>query len=238
MKKVENISDVYSLANDVSNINKYVGSNKQDIISEELLSKLPYLYDYLINIAKPYGFLAGGALRSLELLEDAKDFDFYAYKAEDRIKLVQAFETSGFTATHYNNNCVSLEKGDILVQVIFSFVGNIADVIDEFDFTICRIGTDGVKIYKDKDFDENLEKKLIRIKTVQCPIGAIRRIIKYTKKGFFVTNYNLLKLYENYIGRGAEYHQQLDNLLTKQESGQNLDQNDLNELYAIMRKVD
>jgi len=239
MKPVTHIKDVYDILESCT-VNRYIGTHKQDILTEPVKT-IPKMQTFILKICGEYGFLAGGAVRHWLNKETGSpaDYDVYAYKPEFRRNLVENFLDYGFEATHYNHNCVMLSDGAIQVQVIFSFVGNPIDIVDEFDFTVCRVATDGVNIYKDKDFDHNADKKLIRIKTVQCPISAVRRIVKYTKKGFWITNLQILKLYEDFFSKSDDYRAKIHELLEKQDaSAGNLDKNDLGELYEMMKAVD
>jgi len=240
LKKVEKLSDIYSIIEN-SAVNQYVGSHKQDILKSSLydsITTLPKEYEIIFSIINGLGFLAGGSVRCLvEKINNEADFDVYAYKAENRKILVDKFIENGFTPSFYNLNCVMMKKDKMNVQIIFTFVGQILDVVDEFDFTICRIGTDGVNLFKDKDFDENNYKKIIRIKTIQCPVSSVRRIIKYAKKGYFITNFQILKLYEDFLKRTPDYREKLLELLSKQDSN-NLTDEDLNALYILMKVVD
>lgn len=247
MKKVEDINRVYDILDDNRYVNRYVGNHKQEIIKVDLNTfNPPSDIKNILFLIKGHGFLAGGCLRAaLKNKTDYTDYDIYAYTLEDRRILIDLFLKMGFKATYYNTNCVCLDgylgvnfDKKLNIQIIFSFVGNPVDVIDEFDFTICRVAIDDKFIYKDKDFDENEQKKMLRIKTIQCPISAIRRIIKYTKKGYFISNFQIFKLYEDFFNRSTEYKQEVKKLLEKQDGGEILSDNELENLYTFLKKVD
>jgi len=239
LSKVENIEDVYQVLSETK-VNPYVGTHPHHIISANFpdVKDVPQSYLDILTLIDGDGFLAGGSVRALVTKNyNATDFDVYSYTLDGRERLVKTFLDDGYVALNYNSNCVTLEKNKIQVQVIFSFVGTIEQVLDEFDFTICRIGTDGLVVYKDKDFDSNVERKLIRIKTIQCPIGAVRRIIKYAKKGFFITNFQIFKIYQDFIKRPTTYHADLEKLLKEQDDG-TITPDEMQELYNLLKRVD
>ena len=227
---------------DLPEVNKFKGSHPDSIEKVRRDFPLPKQYRKLLAIAGEDGFLAGGSVRFLVTKGADKaqsdDFDFYAYSPEGREKLLQNFLNAGFVIKHENVNAWSLKKKDIKVQIIKSFCGEIEKVVDEFDMTVCRIATDGKWVYRDKDFIEHNQKKLIVIKTIQCPIGALRRLIKYSKKGFHCSNFQFVKLYEHYISLGEDYRMKLLNLMNHNEENGKLEQHEFEELEAILIKVD
>jgi hypothetical protein len=238
-------------------LNRFVGTHPSHILKgpcpqidgRGIIPMITPIYIDLIDIADGKGFLAGGAVRNL-FYPDQKgvsDFDFYAYKPEDREALKDNFLRAGFELKRDLNNCWWLEKDyrskyffakkkRVSVQIIKTFCGTPEQVVDEFDFTVCRIAWTGSMFCWDKDFFENNEKKILIIKTIQCPIGAIRRIIKYSKKGFWISNVQIVKLFENYIGRGNDWRAKLIELLSKQEEG--LTEDEVTQLYEILVGVD
>ena len=222
-------------------VNRFVGTHLKDIEKKRCRVKLPPKYRYLLKISGTYGFLAGGAVRYL-LMKNVKiksdDFDFYAYTPEGRAALHERFIDAGFRDVSVNVNAWNLKKGNTKIQIIKSFAGPIERVIDEFDFTICRVATDGKFIYRDKDFYRHCRKKLLVLKTIQCPVGAIRRLVKYSKKGFWISNLQIVRLYEDYVNRGDIYRQKLTSFLEKQAENGKLDQREFEELEAILIKID
>lgn len=231
-------------------INRYKGTHLQDILTKPLEVTLPDVYSQILNIIEDKGFLAGGCIRVLLLDKwtPTTDFDVYVYKEEDRQFVYDKFLLQGFVLKKDLPNCWWLEKEEgfllwkhkVTVQIIKTFVGTPQQIVDEFDFTVCRIATDGITLWYDKDFEEHNKKKLLVIKTIQCPIGSIRRIIKYSKKGFWISNFSICKLYEHYITLGDEFRAKLFDLLMKLDvsSDHKLEQKEFDELEAILVKFD
>jgi len=231
--------------------NRYIGTHRDHIIIKKIeeyegvkfIKEIKEIQEMIRGI----GFIAGGRVRQeignsilgREKNISSDDVDIYCYREEDRKRLVETFIDKGYEMSFMNSNCVNFTK-PMKVQIITSFYGDISTVIDEFDFTICRVGMDEEYFYMDKDFEENLKNNLLVIKTVQCPIGAIRRIIKYTKKGFFMTGFQMLKLYMDWDSRSNEYKEELVKYLMKMEKSEDgkLSQEEFEELESILIKVD
>jgi hypothetical protein len=58
-------------------------------------------------------------------------------------------------------------------------------VIDTFDFTVSMLGTDGKALYFNKFTWTDLMRKRLRVHHIHHGISTMRRMIKYSKRGFY-----------------------------------------------------
>ena len=101
--------------------------------------------------------------------------------------------------------------------------GTLTDIIENFDFSIIRIGVDPkVSLdyaLADDDFIQDEMNKVLNVKKIHCPISAIKRIAKYREKGYAVSNENLMKLFTDWDGRTPEYKKDLSEAMAMIAAG-------------------
>lgn len=68
------------------------------------------------------------------------------------------------------------------------FFENAAQLIDFFDFTICQFATDGDQLLCGDYALWDLGRKRLVVHKITYPVSSMRRMIKYTKQGFYVCN--------------------------------------------------
>jgi hypothetical protein len=72
------------------------------------------------------------------------------------------------------------------VQIVLLIRGETpVDVINTFDFTVSMLGTDGQALYFNKFTWTDLMRKRLRINHIHHGISTMRRMIKYSKRGFY-----------------------------------------------------
>lgn len=88
--------------------------------------------------------------------------------------------------------------------------GTLEQILNNFDFTVCRAGLLSLtEALVDDSFVEDELKHRLVIKSIHCPIGAIKRIAKYSKKGYYISPSELYKLFSDWDSRSADYKQEL-----------------------------
>lgn len=110
--------------------------------------------------------------------------------------------------------------------------GELPQILDNFDFTVARIGVyleDGeIKGLADPDFEVDEQQKRLVIKNIHCPLAEITRVMKYQKKGYFCPLKQVLSIFLDWDNRDDEFRQfMVDNLIEKGE----LSTEDIQELY-------
>jgi hypothetical protein len=91
----------------------------------------------------------------------------------------------------------------ITVQLItFQFFATLNDVLDDFDITVAQFGFDGWNSYSPYDSYEDEEKKLIKFHKLTRPMQAMRRIIKYSKQGYHLDDFQTLHFFKRILASG------------------------------------
>ena len=119
-----------------------------------------------------------------------------------------------------------MRKGSIISD------GPIEEILESFDFTICRLGLiEPEWALGDESFIEDDKKRQIIIKNIHCPISSTLRAMKYAKKGYFLNTRECLKLFIDWEGRSEEYRLEIITLLGKGE----LTKEEIEDLEVLMR---
>jgi hypothetical protein len=121
--------------------------------------------------------------------------------------------------------------------------GSLEQILENFDFTVCRAGLVSLtEALVDDEFIQDEMKKKLTIKSIHCPIGAIKRIAKYSMKGYYISPAELYKLFNDWDRRSADYKEELRQALALWEdmqNGVNADEMELTDLEGqdIKKKV-
>ncbi len=182
--------------------------------------------DLVFQLTGGEGFIAGGFARfcvsNNESPINPGDIDVFCVSQDvfDRIRAafrahpdcVRKSETSIETkfefrmSTGWHRNAYAIQL--IRPVQIFNMVsdGDVNRVLDNFDFTVskCAILPSG-KAVAHADFYEHDKANELVITNIHCPISSMKRVIKYCNKGFRIENRELLKLFDDYENRAAEW---------------------------------
>ena len=105
-------------------------------------------------------------------------------------------------------------------------VGTLYEILDNFDFSIVRLGASIEKIMHfqavtcDGDYHEHEKKKRIVIKNIHCPISSTYRMIKYTRRGYWVNTTEVLKLFVDWENRDESYRRRLMDFFDRINDGE------------------
>lgn len=164
-----------------------------------------------------HAFFAGGCIRDIILEEPIKDYDIYFESQEDvdRVKkyfddqMTEDFETLSsitnqkphikVTSAGNYNAYIKYQDQWIIIQFITLVYGIPSDVVRQFDFTInMNYFTFASEELVVSTIPET--KELIPGDNIYYPIHALCRVPKFLKRGYTISNYNLLKLAEAATG--------------------------------------
>lgn len=175
---------------------------------EQYLKKV--LGTTVVNRLEKYNaFLAGGALTSLFSNKPINDFDMF-FETEKELNdcqkdfsgswgiLKSITPSSQLNAFTYKIHSTFLKK-DIIVQLIKlpSQITTPSKVLQNFDFTVCQAGYSfgKRKFLFDPEFFKHLsQRKLVISSTATSLLTSLIRIEKYKKKGFTISNNELMQL--------------------------------------------
>lgn len=154
---------------------------------------LDVLDDGILSLLGGGVVLAGGALRALvDASEEISDYDLFVLDQGIIPKLKSSLE-----ALEYNL-CFECPKGQLYtyknldgtkVQIINKRAyKDCEDLIASFDITACCAAYDGEVFYTNERFVFDNLNKLINLNKVEYPNATLRRIVKYSNKGFKLSN--------------------------------------------------
>lgn len=184
----------------------------------------------------------------------ASDVDLFPQSDSGHEALVAEVKAIGFTVKHENEISVTfghLEKHDDprwlicpTIQVIKPIlqgaivtVGPMRDILNNFDFTIVRAAIlNPTTALVDQDFLEDDRARRLHLKNIHCPISSTMRCIKYSKKGFWLSLMESVKLFRDWSERGEEYQAKLTDLIGKMKTpeGEEPNKEDIEELEKLM----
>lgn len=152
------------------------------------------------------GFIAGGCFKNFFSKEKPRDIDVYFETKQqfDNALLIASRNTS--FRKHYSNDNVdafifTYKDNDYVVELVKKFFLTPKELLDRFDFTICKfavyykaVRTDPNNILTEKrtmcelydpDFFEHLFlKKLVTDDNIVLPYNTFTRMIKYIRYGY------------------------------------------------------
>lgn len=132
-------------------------------------------------------WMAGGAIRNLVTQQPhTTDFDYF-FKNQEQLNQWRAdVEKIGAIKVFETENSISYTYQNITLQAVkIQFYTSLEEVIDSFDFTICQFGYDGSQfVIGNYSLCDTFRKRLVLHK-LTYPVPTIRRLIKYTKQGYY-----------------------------------------------------
>ncbi len=165
------------------------------------------------EIVKAHCFIAGGCFASLLNNEEVNDYDFYFtnYDAVNKftsniqssLKKAKVFSKQNklkytFKQTHESDQALSFEfypdfGKPIKIQFITKYYGEPKEVVGKFDFLHCQsyyYPATGDKSVNTDRYGKNLEFNL----KSPYPMSALKRMVKFVKRGYLIPDGELLKI--------------------------------------------
>ena len=178
------------------------------------------------------------------------DIDVYSKTEESFHSIVKELKKQGFRAKfenhmsvgfhpHKGSNWMSVPEINVIKPLIEGKIvalGDMKEIIDNFDFSVIRIGLlNQYEALADLNFMDDERKGRIRIKNIHCPISSTLRVVKYCKKGYTIKPSQVLKLFTDWSSRDDEYRKTITHYLENTVTGQGLTQSQVNHMYQLMR---
>ena len=217
--------------------------------------ELVYLKDQagkkILSLMKEHGaFIAGGAITSIFGSSRINDFDLFF---PDETKLNEAIGSELVKDARKDQKTVETDSALSLIvdkhrlQLIKAVFGTPKEVIDSFDFTICK-GAFHLKdgfIFGDDFFQHLAQRRLVFNIKAGFPICSLYRARKFIKRGFSLSGIEAIKLGLSIQSLKIETYKDLrkqlmgiDTLflkeLTDSLKGQEEKEYDLNEFLATL----
>ena len=138
-------------------------------------------------------YLAGGAVRRVlsgnSSLESDFDFFFASEKAHtDFVASLKDIDNAKVVRETKNSSTFKVVVNDTEAEintVSIRFFESVENCIESFDFTACMFGYDGENVITTPQALWDLARRRIRVNKITYPVASLRRLIKYTKQGFY-----------------------------------------------------
>lgn len=136
-------------------------------------------------------WIAGGCLQrcfSNQPLENSDidiffNNDKFKFKETERILL-----SNGYKTIEQHRDVITVEKGDIKIQLICLSHQSVYDLLGDFDFSVVRCAFDGSNFIYHKDFVKDNNNKILKYNMcVKTRNNTAARVIKYMKRGYTLT---------------------------------------------------
>lgn len=214
-------------------------------------TEISYLWDVIEFVGK--GIICGGYVRYMcsprKKPIPASDVDIYAQDEEAFKKLRSTLETEGLKKRHENDVSLTFHQPDKdnlfmcpPVQLIKPMRiakiltdGSVQEIINNFDFSVIRIGLLSPETaLADERFPYDEYKLTLRLRNIHCPVSSTLRCCKYASKGYWLPPMQALRLFLDWEERTPKYKQQLADFLAKSENQKGLSKEDIEQLEAMM----
>lgn len=146
-------------------------------------------------------FIAGGFARHsiTDAPEDYySDIDIYSRSLKKYEMMEEVFK-SKFKIIKESEVSITFDNKYSIIKPVLGFYGTPEQVLNTFDFTICQAAIINPEtcLYNSSFYEDHKNKRLILYCT-NYPINTFFRVIKYTKKGYFISPLEVLKIFNAY----------------------------------------
>lgn len=140
-------------------------------------------------------WIAGGALRDYFTMGwTSSDLDVYFPNEKELLKAMRELVNAGYSIAYESENSVKLSRGKDQVDLVKVYFASPEETFATFDFTCvcCSVSPEGV--WHHPTFFIDLAQKKLVINKLWKPLGTLKRLQKYAKKGYVMENDQLLVL--------------------------------------------
>lgn len=160
------------------------------------LREVQRVNDFLTMLGRAKGitwegcYLAGGACRTMLTNEPVVDFDIFFASEEDAKDMEEWLMSQKGACEIYRckaGELITIQMRMFKIQLIKkTYHPSIEDLMERFDFTICRFGMDlgTYMLHYTRADEEDLFNKILRVNSLQYPVASLHRVQKYIAKGY------------------------------------------------------
>ena len=145
-------------------------------------------------------FIAGGAITDYFLYGKlTSDVDLFCDSKETVNDIVNYYNSNGGIRILTNNEYViQFIWNDIKIDISSTYYESPSDYIENCDFIICAVALHNKKFSYSSDYFAHIEQGVIGINNITRPYQLLKRIQKYIKKGFVISDLDNLKIINYY----------------------------------------
>lgn len=184
----------------------------QDLVQEIRDHVDPRILELLEDHYAGEFFICGGAVRSyyskgVPRLEDSlKDIDIYVSPMNIR-RIYKDLEDLQIYSVGTMHNLVHTYRFNIPLQIIGMHPANgleflIENVLEEFNFSINRVGTDLKEVYFRNDFPYDLEDRALVYQGTDHPLGDLAKMVSYIERGYVPSVNTFIFILEDALKKG------------------------------------
>jgi hypothetical protein len=158
------------------------------------MPQLKFLQKHLIRNGdnNVMGFIAGGCFKSYFMGNKIKDIDIFFPNRDYYDYTISANEEE---VINQNENCLTIIKDGIKIDLICSIFGTPEEVLSNFDFTVSKFAMDDQNVYyHDRFFKDIMLKKLVIDDKIPKPYSTFIRSMRYSRYGFNLCKESTIKL--------------------------------------------
>jgi hypothetical protein len=179
------------------------------IVSNKIRSNLEKIMPGFIRVLADHQvLLAGGAIGSIMREETPADYDFYIQDGKILSDLLRndcfiqgRIDAPWFKEVYKSDSAITYTSSitGSRIQIIYNpkIIGNVFDIINKFDFTICMCAYNfaNLSFYCAKNYlTDNISKRLVFNINTPYPISSLYRLQKYIKKGYKFSGIDSVKM--------------------------------------------
>lgn len=168
-----------------------------------LLSKV--LSDANIRLCNKGPFVSGGCLRRAILEQNLLDGDIdVVFKDKDQfektLKIVSNSDKFFFKKESPTNKTFIHKKSQAELQLVnYKYFDKAHEVIDDMDYRMCQFAFDGRTITYNPYSLYDIAKGNLVVHNVTFGLNTVKRILKYNKQGFNISDVELRKLLQTIV---------------------------------------
>tara|TARA_R110001632_G_scaffold67873_1_gene159425 strand:- start:141 stop:1142 length:1002 start_codon:yes stop_codon:yes gene_type:complete len=139
-------------------------------------------------------WIVGGSVADVFTIGRVRnDVDMYFPNQESFDKALQYFTENG-KITYDNKNSVKVKTSKYEVDLVKHFSASREGTVERADYTICSGAVDRNGVYISKDFAYAIKNKKLEVNSLCNAIGMTKRIKKYAKRGYDLSNSEFQKI--------------------------------------------
>lgn len=143
-----------------------------------------------------YCWVAGGALRGF--FEDGyvkSDIDLWFRNEDDLVGATKSIQKNTDAEKVYESDRVlRLTSSKTKFDLVKRYYNSMEECISQFDFTVCCCAVDHEDVKHHEDYFIDMATKRLIINNIIMPLSTLRRVQKYTRRGYRICDGGLLTI--------------------------------------------
>ena len=196
---------------------KFFSVDVNDLVNRQRFQDDEEFFTFLDKLPCPCPegpWLAGGSVRRI-LMGDRQDsdYDFFFSSPKQLKDFVEEIVKGGGVLVRENDfNKTFLIHGKKVQAIHHRFYSTLGHVLDSFDFTICQFGYDGHRLLIGVVSPFDAATKHLVPTTITYAVSSVRRIVKYTKQGFYICSGGIASLLSQVASNPELIHAEMEYL--------------------------